>query len=106
MKKQVIYDWLYHLVYHHNGGNKMQSNAFARNYVDDKIGFKYVKTQYNNLNLKHIFEQDVISSIKKQNAVTSIMDKKMTNYKSTFCCETVYNGNKKLCDHCRQNLKY
>ena len=30
----------------------------------------------------------------------------MTNYKSTFCCETIYHGNKKKCDHCNQNLKF
>lgn len=106
MKKQVIYDWLYHIVFHHNGGNKQKSIAFAKNYVDDKIAFDYVKTQYKNLNLKHIFEQDVIKSIKKQNTIEFTQDSKMKNYKSTFCCETTYHGNKKICDHCRQNLKF
>ena len=106
MKKQVIYDWLYHLVFHHNGGNQTKSIAFAKNYIDDKIALDYVKTQYKNLNLKHIFEQDVINSIKKQNSIEFTKDKKITNYKSTFCCETIYHGNKKKCDHCNQNLKF
>ena len=106
MKKQVIYEWLYHLTFHHNGGNQKQSIAFAKNYIDDKIALDYVKTQYKNLNLKHIFEQDVINSIKKQNSVKFTKDKKITNYKSTFCCETIYHGNKKKCDHCNQNLKF
>ena len=105
MKKQVIYEWLYHLTFHHNGGNQKQSIAFAKNYIDDKIALDYVKTQYKNLNLKHIFEQDIINSIKKQNSIKFTKDKKMTNYKSTFCCETIYHGNKKKCDHCNQNLK-
>tara|TARA_B100001121_G_C18673985_1_gene615335 strand:+ start:1194 stop:1514 length:321 start_codon:yes stop_codon:yes gene_type:complete len=106
MKKQVIYEWLYHLTFHHNGGNQKQSIAFAKNYIDDKIALDYVKTQYKNLNLKHIFEQDIINSIKKQNSIKFTKDKKMTNYKSTFCCETIYHGNKKKCDHCNQNLKF
>ena len=106
MKKTIIYEWLYNLTFHHNGGNQKQSIAFAKNYIDDKIALDYVKTQYNNLNLKHIFEQDVIKSIQAQNAIKIVRDKKMTNYKSTFCCETIYNGNKKKCDHCKQNLKF
>ena len=106
MKKQIIYDWLYYLVFHHNGGNQKQSIAFAKNYIDDKIALDYVKTQYNNLNLKHIFEQDVIKSIKKQNSIEFTEDKKMRNYKNTFCCQTIYHGNKKKCDHCNQNLKF
>ena len=106
MKKQVIYEWLYYLTFHHNGGNQKQSIAFAKNYIDDKIALDYVKTQYKNLNLKHIFEQDIINSIKKQNSIKFTKDKKMTNYKSTFCCETIYHGNKKKCDHCNQNLKF
>ena len=106
MKKQVIYEWLYHLTFHHNGGNQKQSIAFAKNYIDDKIAFDYVKTQYKNLNLKHIFEQDIINSIKKQNSIEFTEDKKMRNYKNTFCCQTIYHGNKKKCDHCNQNLKF
>ena len=106
MKKQVIYEWLYHLTFHYNGGNQKQSIAFAKNYIDDKIALDYVKTQYKNLNLKHIFEQDVINSIKKQNSIEFVKDKKMRNYKSTFCCKTIYNGNKKICDYCNQNLKF
>ena len=106
MKKTIIYEWLYNLTFHHNGGNQKQSIAFAKNYIDDKIALDYVKTQYNNLNLKHIFEQDVIKSIQAQNDIKITKDKKMTNYKSTFCCETIYNGNKKKCDHCKQNLKF
>jgi len=106
MKKSIIYEWLYNLTFHHNGGNQKQSVAFAKNYIDNKIALDYVKTQYNNLNLKHIFEQDVIKSIQAQNAIKITRDKKMTNYKSTFCCETIYNGNKKKCDHCKQNLKF
>ena len=106
MKKQIIYDWLYYLVFHHNGGNQKQSIAFAKNYIDDKIALDYVKTQYKNLNLKHIFEQDIINSIKKQNVIKFTEDKKMRNYKNTFCCQTIYHGNKKKCDHCNQNLKF
>ena len=106
MKKTIIYEWLYNLTFHHNGGNQKQSIAFAKNYIDDKIALDYVKTQYNNLNLKHIFEQDVIKSIQAQNDIKITKNKKMTNYKSTFCCETIYNGNKKKCDHCKQNLKF
>tara|TARA_B100002019_G_C20758933_1_gene352051 strand:- start:70 stop:390 length:321 start_codon:yes stop_codon:yes gene_type:complete len=106
MKKQIIYDWLYHLVFHHNGGNQKQSIAFAKNYIDDKIALDYVKTQYKNLNLKYIFEQDIINSIKKQNSIEFTEDKKMRNYKNTFCCQTIYHGNKKKCDHCNQNLKF
>ena len=106
MKKQIIYEWLYHLTFHHNGGNQKQSIAFAKNYIDDKIALDYVKTQYKNLNLKHIFEQDIINSIKKQNSIKFTEDKKMRNYKNTFCCQTIYHGNKKKCDHCNQNLKF
>ena len=106
MKKTLIYEWLYHLVYHHNGGNQKQSVAFAKNYVDNVSAYNYVRSQYNNLKSKHIFEKNLIQSIKKQNVVESIQDTKMTNYKSTFCCETIYNGNKKKCDHCNQNLKF
>lgn len=106
MKKTIIYEWLYNLTFHHNGGNQKQSVAFAKNYIDDKIALDYVKIQYNNLKSKHIFEKKLIQSIKKQNSVESIQDTKMTNYKSTFCCETIYNGNKKKCDHCKQNLKF
>ena len=106
MKKTVIYEWLYHSVFHHNGGNQKRSIAFAKNYINDKIAFDYVKTQYKNLNLKHIFEKNLIQSIKKQNVVESIQDTKMNNYKSTFCCQNIYNGNTKKCDQCKQNLKF
>ncbi len=106
MKKTLIYEWLYYLTFHHNGGNKKESAAFAKNYIDDVSAYNYVRSQYNNLNSKHIFEKKLIQSIRAQNSVKSIQDTKMTNYKSTFCCETIYNGNKKKCDHCKQNLKF
>ena len=106
MKKTVIYEWLYNLIYHHNGGNKKQSVGFAKNYVDDKIALEYVKTQYKNLTLKHIFEQNMIHLIQQQTIVEFIKDIKMTNYKSTFCCQNIYNGNTKKCYQCNQNLKF
>ena len=106
MKKTLIYEWLYYLTFHHNGGNQKQSAEFAINYVDNVSAYNYVRSQYNNLKTKHIFEKNLIQSIKKQYSIESIKDTKMRNYKSTFCCETIYNGNKKKCDNCKQNLKY
>ena len=51
--KSKIYDWLYTLGIN-NDLTERESKAFARNYIDDKVGLNMIKKQYINKNLKKI----------------------------------------------------
>tara|TARA_B100001173_G_C15887983_1_gene504346 strand:- start:392 stop:619 length:228 start_codon:yes stop_codon:yes gene_type:complete len=68
MKKTLIYEWIYNISLHHNSRNIAHSTALAKKYTDNKIMYDYAKTQYDDLNLKYIFEQDMIKSLRKKNA--------------------------------------
>lgn len=103
--KSKIYDWLYHLALNNNLTEK-ESKAFAQNYIDDKIGLNMIKKQYINKKLKKNFENICVKSFKLQKNVKFKKDTKLKNYKSSYCCENIYNGNKKYCDLCNRLLKF
>ena len=103
--KNKIYNWLFNLS-SNNGFDKIQSIAFAQNYVDDKIALNMIKEQYINVELKEKFENMCIKSFKLQKKLIFEKDDKLINFKSTYCCENIYNGNKKKCDLCNHSLKY
>ena len=66
MKKTLIYEWIYNISLHHNGRNIAHSNALAKKYTCNKIMYSYALTQFNDLNLKYLFEQDMIKSLRKK----------------------------------------
>ena len=103
--KSKIYDWLYTLGIN-NDLTERESKAFARNYIDDKVGLNMIKKQYINKELRKKFENICVKSFKLQKSVTFTKDSKLKNYKSSYCCENVYNGNKKKCDLCNRLLKF
>tara|TARA_Y100000741_G_scaffold85279_1_gene62796 strand:+ start:7049 stop:7273 length:225 start_codon:yes stop_codon:yes gene_type:complete len=67
MKKTLIYEWIYNISLHHNGRNIALSTALAKKYTN-KVIYDYAITQYNDLNLKYLFEQDMIKSLRNKNA--------------------------------------
>lgn len=68
MKKTLIYEWIYNISLHHNGRNIAHSTALAKKYTNNKVMYDYAITQYNDLNLKYLFEQDMIKSLRNKNA--------------------------------------
>ena len=103
--KKKIYEWLYKLSLN-NGLNEKESISFAQNYVDDKIALNMIKKQYINIKLKNNFENICIKSFNLQKKIKFKEDRKLINFKSTYCCKNIYNGNKKRCDLCNQLLKF
>ena len=99
MSKNNVHNWLINIVYK-NGLNKKQSLAFARNYTEDKTALQNITKLYNNHILKQEFEKNTINSLK------FTKDNPFTNFKSTYCCNNFYNGNKKKCDICKNDLKF
>tara|TARA_Y100000816_G_C26096308_1_gene580297 strand:- start:1920 stop:2237 length:318 start_codon:yes stop_codon:yes gene_type:complete len=105
MSKSNVHNWLLNIVYK-NGLNKKQSLAFARNYTEDKTALKDITKRYNNHILKQEFEKNTINSLKLQLSLKFTKDNPFTNFKSTYCCNNFYNGNKKKCDICKNDLKF
>ena len=103
--KSKIYDWLYNLALN-NDLTEKKAKAFAQNYIDDKIGLNMIKKQYINKELKKKFENICVKSFKLQKNVNFTKDTKLKNYKSSYCCENIYNGNKIYCDLCNRLLKF
>ena len=99
MSKNNVHNWLINIVYK-NCLNKKQSLAFARNYTEDKTALQNITKLYNNHILKQEFEKNTINSLK------FTKDNPFTNFKSTYCCNNFYNGNKKKCDICKNDLKF
>ena len=102
--KKKIYIWLYKLALN-NKLKKNQAKSFAKNYIDDIFIFNIIKKQYIDKNLKKNFENICTKSFKLQNNLKITKDIKLKNYKSTYCCKNIYNGNKKKCDICNRLLK-
>jgi len=105
MTKDKIYNWLFNIGYK-NGLNKKYAQAFARNYTDDTTALKDMKRRFKNNILKNEFETTTINSLKLQASIKYNYDNPFKNFKSTYCCNNFYNGNKKKCDICKLDLKF
>ena len=105
MTIQNIYTWLFNMGCK-NGLNRKQSLAFARNYIEDKIALKDIKRRFRINVLKKDFERMTINSLQLQSLLKYDYDNSFKNFKSTQCCNNFYNGNKKKCDICKQDLKF
>ena len=53
-----------------------------------------------------LFETTTINSLKLQASIKYNYDNPFKNFKSTYCCNNFYNGNKKKCDICKCDLKF
>ena len=53
-----------------------------------------------------MFEKNTIESLKLQASIKYDCDNPFKNFKSTYCCNNFYNGNKKKCDICKLDLKF
>lgn len=105
MIKNEVYTWLYNIVYKKRL-NKKEAIAFARNYTEDKTALKDIKRRFKNHILKKQFENTVLDSLQLQQSVKFEKDNIFKNFKSTYCCNNFYNGNKKKCDICNNDLKF
>jgi len=66
MKKNIIYQWIYNISQHYNGRNIANSTALAKKYTNNEIMYNYAITQYSDLNLKYLFEQDMIKALREK----------------------------------------
>jgi len=105
MLKDKVYTWLFNLTYK-NGLSRKHAQAFARNYTYDKTALKDISRRFKNINLKNEFEKNTIESLKLQASIKYDCDNPFKNFKSTYCCNNFYNGNKKKCDICKLDLKF
>lgn len=103
--KSDVYTWLFNII-HKNGLNKKKALAFARNYTEDKTALKDITRRFKNHVLKKQFEKIIYDSLQLQSSLEYTLDSSFKNFKSTYCCNNFYNGNKKKCDICKHHLKF
>lgn len=69
--KNKIEEWLYSIIKHHY--NKKESEIYIKTYIEDEIGFTYLKNQYKKNKIQ--FETELNNNIKN----TKKIEKKQIN---------------------------